>query len=189
VSDARRRSIPPRRRFFLGCEGYSEQSYGALLQELADQSFYLHIYLDVQPLYGGDPLAVVEGACLRARQRARDRGLYAGRAVLLDADRLGQNPERDNRIERLATEHRLLLVWQRPCHEAFLLRHLVGCQTRRPGDPEASRAALLQQWPSYRKPMSARRLAERITLAEIRAATRVEPELRDLLSLLGFHPV
>jgi hypothetical protein len=47
----RRPSIPRRCRFFLGCEGQSEQSYGALLQHLADESPDLHIHLDVQPLY------------------------------------------------------------------------------------------------------------------------------------------
>jgi hypothetical protein len=35
---ARRARIPPRRRFFLGCEGESEQSYGALLQIVAESS-------------------------------------------------------------------------------------------------------------------------------------------------------
>jgi hypothetical protein len=63
------------------------------------------------------------------------------------------------------------------------LHHLPSCQTRIPGDPEAF---LLQRWPEYCKPMSTRRLAERITLAEVEAAASVEPGLAELLSLLGF---
>jgi hypothetical protein len=64
---ARRARIPPRRRFFLGCEGESEQSYGALLQIVADESLQLRIHLDLQLLGGGDPLAIVEAAVEEAR--------------------------------------------------------------------------------------------------------------------------
>jgi hypothetical protein len=51
------------------------------------------------------------------------------RAVLLDTDRRGQAPQRDMRMVELAQRTRLRLIWQEPCHEAFLLRHLEGCQT------------------------------------------------------------
>jgi hypothetical protein len=33
----RRATIPPRQRIFLGCEGESEQGYGALLSRLAEE--------------------------------------------------------------------------------------------------------------------------------------------------------
>lgn len=95
---ARRARIPPRRRFFLGCEGESEQSYGALLQIIADESLQLRVHLDLQLLGGGDPLAIVEAAVEKARERAQKRGRFVRRAVLLDSDRHGHAPERDNRL-------------------------------------------------------------------------------------------
>jgi hypothetical protein len=183
---ARRARIPPRRRFFLGCEGESEQSYGALLQIIADESLQLRVHLDLQLLRGGDPFAIVAAAVEKVRERARNRGRFVSCAVLLDSDRQGQVPERDNRIAPLAQAHGLLLIWQRPSHEALLLRHLPGCQTLRPSSSAAATASLVRQWPEYRKPMSARRLAERLGLSEIQVAASVEVDLRAFLSSLGF---
>ena len=100
---ARRARIPPRRRFFLGCEGESEQSYGALLQSIADESLQLRVHLDLQLLGGGDPLAIVQAAVEKARARARNRGRFVRHAVLLDSDRHGHAPERDNRIAQPET--------------------------------------------------------------------------------------
>jgi hypothetical protein len=182
-----RPSIPSRRRFFLGCEGGSERSYGALLRRLAEFAG-LHVHLDLHDLRGGDPLAVIEAACRKAKERARNRGAFVGQAVLVDADRLGQTPDRDAQINPLAHAERILVVWQRPCHEALLLHHLPGCQTLMPADRSAANAALCRCWPEYRKPMSAVRLTARIGLAEVRAAARVEGELSSLLALLGFPP-
>jgi hypothetical protein len=182
----RRARIPPRRRFFLGCEGESEQSYGALLQILADESLQLHVHLDLQLLGGGDPLAIVEAAVQKSRERARKRGRFVRRGVLLDSDRHGHAPERDNGIAPLAQAHGLLLIWQRPCHEALLLRHLPRCQTLRPSSSAAAEAALVRQWPEYQKPMPTIRLAEKLGLSEIQSAAQVEDELRGFLSLLRF---
>ncbi len=56
----RRATIPVRRRIFLGCEGESEQGYGALLARLAEDC---GLDLAFQPVLlrpgGGDPLDLV----------------------------------------------------------------------------------------------------------------------------------
>ncbi|WP_458438079.1 hypothetical protein [Methylorubrum extorquens] len=117
--------IPQRRRVFLACEGESEQSYGALLSRLINAR-HARTHLDivlVQP-GGGDPLAIVEQAIRLLNLRARRFGTYTSRAVLLDTDKLGLTPGRDKQIESLADRHSLDLIWQSPCHEALLLRHL-----------------------------------------------------------------
>jgi hypothetical protein len=49
---------------------------------------------------------------------------YLHRAVLIDADRLGQAPHRDAQIAPIAQAARIRVVSQRPCHEALLLRYL-----------------------------------------------------------------
>jgi hypothetical protein len=125
---------PQRRPVFLGCEGDSEHTYGALISRLHEEhrrDLYLHVVL-LKP-GGGDPLTLVGRACHRfvEFERKRDRR-YAVRAVLLDADRRGQAPERDMRMVELAQRAHLRLIWQEPCHEALLLRHMEGCQTLRP---------------------------------------------------------
>jgi NADPH:quinone reductase-like Zn-dependent oxidoreductase len=87
-----------------------------LLQRVADEQLNLHLVIDRQFLHGGDPLAIVEGACQKAQERARNHGGFYARAVLLDADKLGQAPDRDSRIQALADAEGFLLVWQRPAH-------------------------------------------------------------------------
>lgn len=177
----RRAQRPLRQRSFVGCEGESEQGYVALLQRLADE-IGLALHLDAVVLGGGDPCAIVEQSVLRIRQRERQHGSpYAHRAILLDADRRGQVPERDARTLRLAASARLLLVWQDPCHEALLLRHLPDCTQLRPPLTPVAEQQLMQRWPDYRKPMPAVRLGERIDLDALR---RVQPVEADLAAFL-----
>src|SRR5271163_2170925 len=129
----RRRLIPQRRRVFLGCEGESERGYGALVNRLLETRRQ-DVHLDIALLKpgGGDPLALIELAVRRITEGERKReSPYVHRAVLLDADRRGQSPARDARIPALAATARLRIIWQEPCHEALLLRHLDGCWSLR----------------------------------------------------------
>jgi hypothetical protein len=180
--------VPPRLRVFLGCEGESERGYGAFLSELLQINGY-HVHLDTVLLRptGGDPLALVELAGRRITENERKRGRYARRAVLLDADRIGQTRVRDARIEAVAAAARLRLIWQRPCHEALLLRHLDGCRDRRPVTSTLAEQELKRRWPEYEKGMSAMRLAARLGAHELRQALEVEPDLASFLSDLGFR--
>ena len=94
--------IPQRRRVFLGCEGESERGYGAQLGELL-QLTGLAVHLRPG---GGDPLALVELAVQRIRDLESKRGPYAIRAVLLDANGIGQML-RDARMTSIATAVRV----------------------------------------------------------------------------------
>ena len=180
--------VPPRLRIFLGCEGESERGYGAFLGELL-QINGCHVHLDTVLLRptGGDPLALVELARRRVEEIERKRGRYAFRAVLLDADRMGQTRVRDARIEPIATAASLRLIWQRPCHEALLLRHLDGCRDRQPATCALAEQELKRHWPEYEKGMSAMRLARRLGARELRQALEVEHDLAALLSDLRFR--
>jgi hypothetical protein len=94
--------VPPRLRIFFGCEGESERSYGAFLGQVLQISGG-HLHLDAVLLRpAGDPLALVELACRRIVENERKRDRYALRAVLLDADRMGETPVRDARIGPIA---------------------------------------------------------------------------------------
>jgi len=78
------------------------------------------------------------------------------------------------------------VIWQTPCHEALLLRHLDGCQQLRPPTSPQALAELRQRWPEYVKGMPAFRLADRIDNAAIRRALQVETELAGFLADLGY---
>jgi len=182
-----RRPIPQRRRIFVACEGESEQSYVALLARLIE-SHHRRVHLDivlVQP-GGGDPLAIVERAVRLLQDRVRRLGRYHAHAVLLDCDKLGLVPERDRQIAPLAARHRLHLIWQEPCHEAVLLRHIKGCERLRPADTQRAGEELRRRCPDYRKGMPALRLMAFIGADGVRRAARGEPALAAFLSLVEF---
>ena len=103
------------------------------------------------------------------------------RAVLLDTDRLDQPRERDAHMYTLAQRAHVRLIWQEPCHEAFLLRHLEHCQALRPPTSVVAMEALRQRWPDYVKNTPAMQLARRIGLQEIAWAASVESSLRYFL--------
>jgi hypothetical protein len=175
----RRPTIRPRKRVFLGCEGESERSYGRLLALLLEARG-THWHLDAVPLGGGDPLTLVE----RSWDHVQRHGRYDRHAILLDRDRLGEDAARDQRMEAIAGKVKLQLIWQEPCHEALLLRHLEGCQSLRPTSSDEALKQLGRHWPEYEKAMPAQRLVERIGEAALLRVLAVEPELRDFLVAL-----
>jgi hypothetical protein len=106
--------------------------------------------------------------------------------MVMDADKLGNVPARDARLKEIAGGARLRIIWEHPCHEAFLLRHLQGCKDQRPQTSALAMSALRHHWPEYTKGMPATRLADRIGDAEVRQAQAVEPELAAFLADIGF---
>ena len=70
----RRATIPQRRRIFLGCEGESEQGYGALLSRIAEG---MNLHLAIQSVLlrpgGGDPLDLVSLAIELSERDERRR--------------------------------------------------------------------------------------------------------------------
>jgi RloB-like protein len=183
----RHTQIPPRRRVFLGCEGESERGYARVLQSFLEESG-LHVRLlpvTLEP--GGDPLALIERAKRRIEEGQRNQDGYEQHAVLLDADRLGQKRDRDIRMRALAKSQRIELLWQDPCHEALLLRHLPGCAQRRPPQSAEALAELRRHWPAYEKGLSAQEIQKQIGGQQIRQAMTVEPQLRAFLNSLGIR--
>jgi hypothetical protein len=181
--------IKQRTRIYLGCEGQSEQSYGARLGQIAEAAgLQLHFDNDVLQPGGGDPLALVQLAIRRIREKEARRGIFAFRSILLDRDKVGLKPERDAQIGQLSCRNRLHLIWQEPCHEGFLLRHLDGHQTARPITSDLAEQALKSVWAEYQKAMPAIRLATRIDLQAVRCACSVEAALAAFLDQIGFTP-
>lgn len=157
----RRAFIPQRRRIFLGCEGESERGYATFLGQHLRERVGLHIALNTEVLQpgGGDPLALVQLAVQKIARNERNHGPYQTKAVLLDSDRLGVDLARDRQMRELARERKIRLIFQEPCHEGFLLRHLNGCAQHRPPTAAIAFAALRvngrrtkKQWPPARSP-------------------------------------
>jgi len=183
----RRIVIPQRKRVFLGCEGESEQSYGALLSRIVGvqrQDFFLDTVL-LRP-GGGDPLALVELAA-KKKKLGEKKGDYAAAFALIDSDKRGIVPHRDQQALVLADTAGLTIIWQEPCHEALLLRHYPNAQQLKPQSTALAIAALKGKWADYTKGMPAAKLATVIDAAGLRRARGVEPGLNALLVELSFQ--
>lgn len=181
----RRPNRARRRRFFLGCEGESEQAYGALLQRLADAAgLSVHIVAkNLQP--AGDPFALADKAA-RVFTSEERKGRFAFKAILLDTDTLvdvpAKGPEAQARLERDG----FTAIWQEPNHEALLLRHFAGRERDQP-QRDRTMAALRAQWPDYRKNMPAADLLRMLSLEHVLRAASVTPNLMLFLRRIGFN--
>lgn len=185
----RRRIIKPKTPIFLGCEGESEQAYGQLLNDLLQAAGH-PVHLEVVNLSpgAGDPLSRLRRAGQQIVRRRQRRSEFARRAVLLDLDQVQNDNQRRQQAEQLANQLDVRIIWQDPCHEAMLLRHLDGYAQHRPPTTQAAGAALQVAWPQYAKPMTKIMLARRIGLADIRRAAAVEPLLAAFLQDVGLLP-
>jgi hypothetical protein len=178
-----RRQHVIRRRIFVGCEGDGERGYTVLVQRIVD-TVHQKVHLDPQPLQpgGGDPLDLVRRAEEVIARVERTREPYDAKYLLIDHDKLGSSPERDQQMQAILNRINARVIWQHPVHEALILRHLPGCATRRPASTQIAMQQLRQQWREYEKPMSAMQLANRINLEALRRAAAVEDELRALFA-------
>jgi len=178
--------IPQRRSVYIGCEGASEVSYAGFLQDLL-REIDLPVHLVVQELGpgAGDPLARIDMAVRRLAHLRRTREVPKERFVLLDFDQAERDPQRADRAQRMAVENEIIIVWQRPCFEAVLLRHLDGRTQHRPPDTPEAGKALKRDWPEYKKPMSRSTLARRLDRAAVLRAAIVDSELEILIRCLG----
>jgi len=174
--------IPLRRPVYIGCEGASEVSYAGFLQDLIrDEDLPIYLMIDELGPGAGDPLSRIEMAVRRLYQLRKKRTAPTQRFALLDSDQADRDPQRADWARLKAAEHNIVILWQRPCFEAMLLRHLEGRTTHRPPDAPAASKALLREWPDYEKPMTRAALAKRIDRPAVLRAAAVEPELGALL--------
>lgn len=175
-----------RDRIFVAFEGGSENAFAAWLQELCNEQ-HLNVHLDrPRRMSGGDPLALVECA-LKARQRSKQGAGLGHRqsCLLIDTDRLDDGSPRSCEAIDLAAREKLVLIRQRPCFEAILLRMHPGHERAVPATSHAALFELKRVWPDYQKPPTRYQLAGRFTFAHLRHLAAVEPEIARLLAILG----
>ena len=181
----RRRSVvPPRKAFFIGVEGRSDEAFIAFLQRCCDRQG-LYVHLKASAAGGGSPRSVVEDVG-RAIVRSSPRQ-FAARLVLLDADRIETDPREGREASAAAKRYGLRLVYSRPNLEGLLVRLHVGHERSRVTARHAMRE-LQVLWPEYRKPPSADELQQRFTMADLTRAARYDRQLRTLLQVVGLMP-
>ena len=164
-----------RKLILLGCEGKSERAYAALLNQ-----FVREADLPVQIR----PLSRVRLLLIKTRT---DRKQYPWMGILLDSDQVqsGHSDLRAREAHRLAKEHGINLIWQDPCHEGLLLRHMPRQEKIQPVNCIDAQRKLVAIWDNYQKPMNANQLARRIGLEDVQRVARAEPDLKKLLQATG----
>ena len=178
--------IPLRKPIYVGCEGASEAGYAALLRDMAIAAGgHVHVHVEQLGPGAGDPLARIEMAVGRITRLKRTRETFAARFAFVDEDQAERDPVRAGLARSLAEENDIKIIWQRPCFEAVLLRHLPERATHRPPSSPNALRALVREWPDYEKPLGRVALARRIDLNGVLRAAAVEPELAALLRVLG----
>lgn len=184
-----RRRLPHialRRPIYVGCEGASEVGYAGLLQDLVrDMNLPVHLQIEELGPGTGDPLSRIEMAVLRLGQLQRRRSAPVERFALLDFDQAERDPDRAEKACNLAARNKIAIVWQRPCFEALLLRHLEGQSLKRPPNASLSFKAIAKEWPEYKKGMPRANLTRRIDQTAIARAAAVEPDLKAMLRCIG----
>lgn len=185
----RRSIIVQRTVIFFGCEGESEQGYGQLLNDFL-RAANIPIHLEVVNLNpgAGDPIARLRRAEKVIARRRRRRSVFKGKLVLMDSDQVDDDAHGRQQAEQLADQLGVRIIWQQPCHEALLLRHLDGYEHNRPPTKQAAANALRAAWPEYRKPMTKNGLSRRIGIREVRRAASVELVLSDVLHEIKLLP-
>ncbi len=181
-----RHNRPQRKVVFLGCEGASEHAYGQLLNKLLRDRSLAH-RLEVRKLNpgAGSPEAMVTQAIKRIAEFERNRDRLVARWLLIDQDVVTSNPARKAQIDANAQSQRIQIIWQNPCHEAMLLRHLPNAPRTTLTTAAHAGRAIQRVWPGYQKGMDSTQLVARLDQAALQRAASVEPILCSLLQSLG----
>jgi len=178
--------IPIRVRYYVGCEGESEQSYVKVLQELSDANNG-HVNLHTEVLRRGDPLSRIEAA-QASLTRLEDKGRFLGKFALLDTDQRERDPDRGGKAQVLADKLGIKIIWQVPCHEGFLLRHVERAAVRKAATSIEVLHRLRRHWKAYEKGMPAAQLRRLIDLEAVRKARPFVTGLDELLWAAGLLP-
>lgn len=176
------KGIPLRKRIFIGCEGASEKSYVRWLQAIADARGK-HLFLDSHDAGGGDPLAIVEASISKLRQQEKLRGKYSSKAVILDTDKIGLEPARDQQMVNIAAKSGLFIIKQEEIHEAIILRHFPNCANLKP-PKAATEPRLKKEWPDYQKPADAMAYGAKLDFAAFSRMLGVEADFNSFFNKL-----
>jgi hypothetical protein len=154
---------------------------GWLRNSVRDRNLPFHLELSDLGKGAGDPLARIDLAIERLKRLTRDREPFVSRFLLLDTDQLKADPNRAHLAKRRASDHDIIVIWQDPTHEAFLLRHFPGRENHRPPSKGAADLALAKEWADYRKASNPEQVERHL---DLEGALRVAAQLAELASLL-----
>lgn len=177
--------IPQRKRIFVGGEGASECNYVKWLRDLCRDK-KIPVTLDIHDLgRGGNSLNRIEMAARKIRHEEKNREQYKHKFLILDADKIKNQHEEQACKDRATKNGKLIIIWQRPCHEAFLLRHFTTRKNQLPATSAHAMTQLKKCWPNYQKNMPALQIGQTLSLDGARRAAKNLSEFQEFLKIIG----
>lgn len=106
--------------------------------------------------------------------------------LLVDSDRAERGDDGWSllQLKQEASKHKINVCVQNPNQEGLLVRMMPGNECLQPNIARAQKQ-LRRIWPDYQKPVDAQTLASKFTLDDLLRVTRVDLELKALLSIIG----
>ena len=175
-----------KRPIFVACEGKSETGYVRWLNRLAGVKG-IPVAITAKDMKGGAPSAIAEGAVRFLRRGDGGPRTYLGKYLFLDRDPSVNSRQELARAVQIAEKHLFGVVWQRICHEGFLLKHFSETEYRNPTNAKACETALFGVWPDYRKGLDAIGYESRLTLDHLARARGNLPDLDFFLNEIGWN--
>ena len=174
--------IEPRRVIFIGTEGRSERAFVRFLRRCCDEAGP-HVHLHVKSGSGGGSVAVIRDAARYLK--GLDKEDIDAKLVLLDRDRIVQDEREGCDARAEASKSKLEIIFQDPNLEGVLLRLHEGRESRQIV-ASSVKTALRKIWPQYNKSgLTADRLRQRFSSADVQRAARHDEQLARLLEILG----
>ena len=175
-----------KRPVYVACEGRSETGYIRWLNRLADAQG-VPVALTARDMKGGAPADIAEKAIRFLRGSIGGTKTYRGKYLFLDRDLAVNSQEELDRAVEIAERHSFGVVWQRICHECFLLKHFSQTERRNPSTANGCGRALLGVWPAYQKGMDATAYERQLSLDHLARARGNLPDLDAFLTDIGWN--
>lgn len=175
----------PRINFFLACEGESEYSYVKFLNRLADKHSSMRVHLDPSIINGGgDPDKILEISKKEYEFKVKGKkGGYKEKLILMDNDIYQQySPSAQSDFNSKLTKKKFGIIWQKPDHEGFLIRHFPNSVSPISGH---SMDQLQKFWPNYHKNMLVRDIEKKLDISCVKRASNFFPEFKKFLNTIG----
>ena len=171
---------------FVACEGNSELGYVRWLNRLAD-AWGIPVAITARNMKGGAAKAIVEKATKNLRSSAGGAKVFHRKYVILDYDLSANAQSELDQAARIAEKNLFGVVWQRICHECFLLKHFSQTERLNPSTADGCSRALLGVWPEYCKGMDATDYERQLSTDKLARARGNLPELDAFLNDIGWN--
>ena len=112
---------------------------------------------------------------------------YRSKYLFLDSDLTVNTRHELDRAAQIAERHSFGVVWQKICHECFLLKHFSQTERLGPSTADACSRALLGVWPAYRKGLDATQYGSQMTLDHLARGRSNLPDLDAFLNDIGWN--